>query len=445
MDLFAIGTIVAVVALAATVLTTFIVILANLRIVVGTNDVDIVQRGKSTTVYGKGQPAGNVFYKWPSWVPALGVQATVLPVSVYSLSLKDYAAYDKGRVPFIIDVIGFFRVSDPAMAAERIPNFEELKAQMIGILQGAIRSILASSEIEEILEGRSRFGELFTQAVDHQLENWGIVSVKTVELMDIRDANNSKVINNIMAKKQSLIERQSRTEVAANMQVARIAEVEAQRQIGIAEQEAAMQVGQRTADKDKAVGIQQELANQSVLEQKAITMAKDVEARKVRDVGTAEIERNVRVVAANQAKEVMVIAADADRQRLITIAEGQKQQLVLGAEGTKQQMTLHADGVLAEGTASARAAELMELAPTTAQITLAKEIGSNELYVKYLVSKMDIDKSQMVGVAQARALEKADVKVFSSNGQPIGVGLGAAVQAFALSDAGRAIVERITE
>lgn len=430
----------------AVVLITFagviITILANLRIVVGTNDVNIVQRGKTTTSYGKGLPHGNVFYKWPSWVPALGVQVTVLPVSVYSLALKDYAAYDKGRVPFIIDVIGFFRVSDPLVASERIPNFDELRSQMTGILQGAIRSILASSEIEEILEGRSRFGEMFTTAVDHQLESWGITSVKTIELMDIRDAANSKVIDNIMAKKKSLIEMQSRVAVATNSQTAKIAEVEAARQIGIAEQEAMLQVGQRTADKDKGVGIQQELAKQSVLDQTAITMAKDVEARRVRDVGQAEIERGVAVVTANRAKEVMVIAAEADKQRLIVVAEGAKQQVVLGAEGTKDQMVLHAEGVLAEGTAGAKATELMELAPVTAQLKLAAEIGQNMPYMNYLIGLKDIERGQLVGVAQSRALEKAQLKIFSSNGQSIGTGLSAAVEAFALSDAGQKLVDR---
>lgn len=443
------------VAIAVVFLTTVIVILASLRVVVGTNDVNIVQRGKTTTSYGKGLPAGNVFYKWPAWMPAIGVQVTSLPVSVYSLALKDYAAYDKGRVPFMIDVIGFFRVADPNTAAERIPTFEELKNQMTGILQGAIRSILASSEIEEILEGRSKFGEMFTHAVDDQLKNWGITSVKTIELMDIRDAAGSSVIANIMAKKKSLIEMQSRIEVAGNIQKASIAEVEAKRQVGIAEQEAATQIGQRTAEKDKAVGIAGEQAKQEVLEQARVTAEKNMAVIQVQDVRRAEIDKQVKIVAAEQDREVRVIEADAAKQQNVIVAEGSKAQVVLAAEGQRDGALLHAEGVKAEGEASAKATELMQMAPVTAQISLAKEIGSNEPYQQYLVTLKQIEAGQVIGVAQAKALESADVKIISNAGAPVpalknvmelftpqgGMQVASALEAFVETPAGKAVVD----
>src|ERR1700731_4015268 len=111
-----------------------IAIAKSLRIVVGTNDVHVVQSSKHTIAFGKGQSAGNTYYKWPSWLPRLGVQITQLPVNVFSMALKDYPGYDKGRVPFMIDVIGFFRIADATMAAERLANFEDLKNQLNGIL-----------------------------------------------------------------------------------------------------------------------------------------------------------------------------------------------------------------------------------------------------------------------------------------------------------------------
>ncbi len=260
-------------------MTVVILIMVSLRYVVSTNDVVIVQSSKRTVSYGKGLPAGNTFYRWPSWVPGLGVQITQLPVSVFPLQLKDYPGYDQGRVPFIIDVIGFFRITDSNTAAERLASFDDLKAQLMGILQGAIRSILASSEIEEILQGRAHFGEMFTTAVDEQLKQWGVQSVKTIELMDIRDAADSKVISNIMAKKKSLIESQSRIEVAKNIQEAKTKEIEANRQVGIAEQEAAEQVGKRTAEKDLAVGIANQKADQAVKAEMAVTAQKTMDSQ----------------------------------------------------------------------------------------------------------------------------------------------------------------------
>src|SRR5207249_175669 len=140
----------------------------------------------------------------------------------------------------------FFRICDSNAAAERVRDFEELEAQLEPILQGAARTILATSAIDEILGSRAVFAEKFTKEVAKDLESWGVEPVKSIELMDIRDADNSKVIAQIMAKKKSRIEADSRVEVAANQQRAQIAEIEAGRQVQVQQQEAAELVGIRT-------------------------------------------------------------------------------------------------------------------------------------------------------------------------------------------------------
>src|SRR6185312_4369481 len=148
------------------VLLLVLLVPARYRRVVSTNDVHIVQSAKRTVSYGKDQAAGNTYYAWPAWLPRIGIKVIKLPVSVFSVSLKDYDAYDKGRVPFVIDVLGFFRIDDPNTAAQRVHSFEEVLPQLEGILKGASRSILAKSEIEEILEERSKFGLMFTEATN---------------------------------------------------------------------------------------------------------------------------------------------------------------------------------------------------------------------------------------------------------------------------------------
>lgn len=100
------------------------------RVVVSTNDVQIVQSRKSTISYGKDQKAGNVYYRWPSWVPIVGVKTITLPMSVFDQSLDGYAGYDKDRVPFVVDVMAFFRVIDSNMAAQRVHSFKELEDQL---------------------------------------------------------------------------------------------------------------------------------------------------------------------------------------------------------------------------------------------------------------------------------------------------------------------------
>lgn len=368
------------------------------RIVVSTNDVHIVQSSRTTTSYGKGEAAGNTYYRWPSWVPLIGVKTIQLPMSVFDVNLKDYAAYDKGRVPFSIDIMAFFRIHESNVAAQRVHTFDELILQLKGILQGAIRSILASEDIEEILEGRSKFGLLFTNAVDTQLAAWGVINVKNIELMDIRDAEQSQVIANIMAKKKSLIERESRVAVAENLRAAKEAEIVAMREVSIRQQEAEQQVGQRTAEKDKQVGIAQQQAAQFVKEEEKVTEMKAMAVLEVQQVRAAEIE-----------KAAGVVSFERERQR-VTIA----------AEASLAQAQLHAQGVEVEGRAKGEADKAVLLAPVNAQITLAEKIAALPEYQAYLVKIREIEKMQVVGVAQAEALKDAEIKVIANAGTVAG-------------------------
>jgi flotillin len=430
----------------------------TLRTVVSTNDVHIVQSGKKTVSYGKDQLAGNVYYSWPDWMPIIGVKTIHLPMHVFDVKLDGYAAYDKGRVPFTVDVMAFFRIEDSNVAAQRVHTFDELRKQLIGVLQGACRTILASNEIEEILEGRSKFGDAFTKEVDHNLKAWGVQTVKMIELMDIRDADGSKVIENIMAKKKSLIERESRIQVAENQRAAQEAEIVAAREVAIRKQEADQQVGQRAAEKDKQIGVSNEQAKQEVKAQEKITTERSMEVKRVQDVKQAEIARDVQLVAAEQEKKTSVIKAEGVKQTQIVHAEGQREQTVLIAQGDLQKAKLHAEGIKAEGEAEGAAETARLMAPVNSQITLAKEIGNNDGYQQYLVTIRGIEKEQVVGVEQAQALKAANVKVIANSGDPVsgvsnvmdlfstkgGTALAGALEALIQSETGAAVVKRLT-
>ena len=434
-----------------------ILLAAMFRVVVSTNDMHIVQSGRKTVSYGKDQAAGNVYYQWPSWWPLIGVKTINLPVSVFDVDLESYAAYDKGRVPFVIDIMAFFRIHDSNMAAQRVHSYQELIDQLKGILQGACRAILASSEIEEILEGRGKFGKMFTEEVDHNLEAWGVQTVKVIELMDIRDAKDSNVIHNIMAKKKSLIERESRVMVAENLRAAQEAEIIAVREVNLRKQEAEQQVGQRTAEKDKQVGIANQQAHQEIKAQEKVTAERHMAVVQVQQVRQAEIVREVQVVAADQEKKTTVIQAEGVKQVDIVKAEGEKQKTILVAEGNLEQAKLHAQGVEVEGHAQGAAEQAVLMAPVNSQIALAKEIGSNQGYQTYLIQIRTVDKDQAVGIEQAKALAQADIKVIANTGDAIsgvknvmdlftskgGTQVAAMVEAIAQSPTGEAIIKKL--
>lgn len=452
------------VALLAVIVCGGVLVALFLRRVVSTNEVHIIQSGKATVSYGKDHNAGNSYYEWPSWIPKIGIVKIVLPVSVFDEDLESYEAYDKGRLPFVVDIKAFFRITDSNVAAQRVSSFDELRNQLRAILQGAVRTILASSDIEEIMQGRSQFGEMFTAEVEAQLKNWGVSTVKNIELMDIRDASSSHVIKNIMEKKKSLIEMQSRIEVAENMKRASIAEIDAKRQTDIQLQDALQKVGSRTAEKEKEVGISLELAQQSIKEQARNTMEKELAIKKLQEVTQAQIDKDVQIIKANQdketaaiIKEMALIKASQEKETRVLVAEGEKSTTILVAEGNLESKKRESEGIAVEGTARAEAEKAMQLAPVQAQIVLAKEIGNNEGYQKYLVTIEQVKATQAVGMEQAKALAEAELKIianagnvengmksimdiFSSNG---GTHIGAMFEGFAQTEQGEALLKKV--
>ena len=441
-----------------------IVIAMFLRRVVPTNEVHIVQSGKSTVSYGKDHSSGNTYYEWPAWIPLVGIVKIVLPVSVFDEDLESYEAYDKGRLPFVVDVKAFFRITDSNVAAQRVSSFDELRNQLRAILQGAVRTILASADIEEIMQGRSQFGEQFTKEVEAQLTNWGVSTVKNIELMDIRDSTSSHVIKNIMEKKKSLIEMQSRIEVAENIKRANIAEIDAKRETDIQLQDALQKVGARTAEKEKEVGIANELAQQSIKEQARATVEKELAISRVKDVTQAEISKSVQIVKANQDKEtaainkdMALIRASQEKETKILVAEGEKTTTILSAEGHLESKKRESEGIAVEGTAKAEAEKAMQLAPVQAQIVLAKEIGNNDAYQKYLVTIEQIKANQYVGIEQAKAISHADLRIIANSGtvengmkslmdifsSAGGTQVGAMLEGFSQTEQGQKLMEKL--
>ncbi len=409
------------------------------RRVVPANMVHIVQSGRKTVSYGVGGNAqdanntGNTYYAWPSWVPVIGVSVSSFPVSNFDIRLSGYEGYDKGRLPFVVDIMAFFRITDSTKAAQRVSTFSELQEQLTGILQGAVRRILATNELEHIMQDRSQLGTEFTAEVDAQLAEWGVQTVKAIEFMDIRDSQQSKVIHNIMAKEQSRIDRESRVAVADNTRQAQEAEIEAKRQVDIQAQAAAEVVGIREAEKEKAVGIARETSKQEVTSAQKTTTEREMEVTRVSTLRAAEIERERAVVAAETYHETKVRNATAD------------------LEATKAA----AAGVVETGKAEGEAETARLLAPVTAQTKLAEEIGSNESYQQYLVTIRQVEANQAVGVEMARSIGKADLKVIA-NGGDIGSGmsnltdllssaggtkLGGLLTGLAQSDEGKALID----
>ena len=402
----------------------------SLRRIVPTNVVHIVQRGDKTVSYGIGKGT-NVYYQFPSWMPKLGVVVRVLPVSNFDIDLFKYSAYDKDRVPFVVDVKAFFHIADTNKAAEKVESFEELKKQLENVVQGAVRSILAKSKLEEIMEERSIFGDKFTENVKADLQNWGVEPIKNIELMDVRDSDGSTVIHQIMAKRISAIDMESRTEVAKNRQAAEQAELEAAQLVDVTKAETERIAGEAAAKSKQAVGIAnaESEKNTGIARQQAIseiakaekqTAEQKMEVVKVNAVKQAEIDKETAIINQEKEKSQIEIEAQANKFVIETEAEAKLQAQTKESEAIKIVGQAQADVIKAKGTSEAEAKKQMELASVAAQTTLAQEIGDNQGYQNYLIKIREIEITGEVNKVQyqslAEALNGADLKLLVNSG-----------------------------
>lgn len=430
------------------ILVIVIVLAINYRRVVPTNMVHIVQSKHATTSYGRGKVDGNIYYAWPSWVPKIGISVTEFPESIFKVSLENYHAYDQARLPFQVDVYAFFRVSDSGTAAQRVASFDELASQLHAVLQGCVRRILSTNALEHIMEARASLSLQFTQEVQAQICEWGVVPAKSIEFMDIRDVPTSPVIHNIMQKEQSRIERESRVAVAENHKEAEMAEIDAKRTVDVQRQDALQQVGIRTAEKNKIIGMAEEVATQNIKSEAKITAEREMDLLQVQNVREAEIAAQVMIVAANQARETTIIAS-----------EGQKQQAIIVAEGQLQEQLKASEAVRAMGLAKAEAETAMLMAPVTTQTTLAKEIGANLPYQQYLINIEQVAANKEIGIKMAEAIAQADIKIIGTGGNiqndmkkvtdmftPAGgTSIAGMLTGLAQTDEGKALVDKITK
>lgn len=402
----------------------------TLRRIVPTNVVHIVQRGKETVSYGKGRGT-NVYYEFPKWLPFIGIVVRELPVSNFNIDLKDYPAYDKDRVPFILHAKAFFHISDTNKAAEKVESYNDLSHQLEDVVKGAVRSIMANHSLDQIMAERAIFGQKFTESVNEDLKQWGVEAIKNIELMDIKDSPDSNVIHQIMEKRKSAIDMESRTEVAKNRKAAQQAELEAQQAIDVTKANTERIAGEAQALSGQAIGIAQaESARKSgIAKQEAIsdiaqaersTAEQKMEVIKVNQVKQSEIDKETAIIDAEKEKRQVEIYAEAEKFKVETVAAADLFKQNKLAEGKVSVGKAEAAVIQAKGLADADAKKAMELAGVTAQTTLAEKIGENKEYQAYMIEIKKVEVSQVIGVAQAEsiatAMSKAEMKLLVNSG-----------------------------
>ena len=407
-------------------------VMTQLRKVVPTNEAHVVQTAKKSISYGKnvdGGKNGNAYYAWPSWLPSWGVSVQKLPLSIFDLQLNDYKAYDSGKVPFQVDITAFFEIKEPETAAEKVDTISDLRKQLNETLKWVVRQVLASKDILDIMESRSEIKDEFYNQVFSAVKSWGI-KLQNVEFMDIRDADGSKVVTNIMMKKRSQIESESEIEVAENQKKAIIEkenkEAEARSSAASAkskadiiasdaQREAELKVIEnekitqnKEIEKERVLAIQKEEAKQKLYEAEKVTTEKELEVTKVQEEKTAEIAKSIEIIKANEQKEKIIIDATAGKEKVELEAQANKVKVELQASADKNRIE-------SIGIAKAKELDYIGTAEAKNKTQMAEALNTfDKEALDYMKKELDVNLSEIVDLEKAKALSKADIKVIST-------------------------------
>jgi len=398
----------------------FILIAINLRKVVPTNEVHILQKWNNTIIKWKGFEGWNVYYNWPEWVPGLGVSVTKLPLYVFDIKLEQYQAYDNGKIPFMVDVTAFFVIKDPELAAKRVADFEELKEQLVEVVRGAVRKTLAQYDIQEIMEARWELGQKFYEEVTNAVKEWW-VELKNIEFMDISDADGYQVIRNLLEKKRKTIETESEKEVALKdkereiveaeaRKEAEIKRIEAEKEAKLAQIEADKLTRTQEVEKEKLVKLQEEEAKKQLYEKQKETKQKELEIKLLEEQKEAEIQKVKEIIDAEKQKEIEVKEAEAKAKAIELDAQAKAKAMELEAEAKKT-------AIEKEWLAKAKSIDYMGTAEAKNKLEMAKALNAfTEAALAYLLKELEVKYISKVDLEKAKALEKADIKVISTGG-----------------------------
>lgn len=130
---------------------------------------------------------------------------TVVDTRILTLDIPRRQAITKDNVPVSLDGVIFLRVSDPAAAVTRVNSFTNAIQQYA---QTALRDIVGSMTLDEILADREQVGKRIEEMVEQEIDGWGL-DVAAIRIQDIELPEDLK---RVMAR-QASAEREKRANI----------------------------------------------------------------------------------------------------------------------------------------------------------------------------------------------------------------------------------------
>ncbi len=381
-------------------------------------------------------------------VPFVQRRAT-LDLSSRRISVQIRGAVSGQGIKLNLDAIAIVKVggnedSIRAAAQRFLSQQADIETFTQEVLAGALRSIVGSLSVEQIIRDRAAFAQRVADESESSLTGQGLV-LDTFQIQDITDDGSyladlgrpeaAKIgqyaaiaeANARQAAEQARIAAEQEIAVTQRMLAIKQAEIKAETDAASAQAAAAGPLAQ--ADRDQAILAEQEkvAVHQAALKERQL----DTEVRKPADAERYRVEteaqgrRNSAILEAEARKAASIAAAEAEAEKARLTGVGEKQRrsalaeagAIEGAkrgEAEKARRVAEADAVRAEGEASAAATLAIGHAEAQAMEQRAEAFAQ---YNEAAVLQMLIEVLPKVAAELARPMASIDkLTVVSTDG-----------------------------
>jgi len=447
-----------------------------------------VPPNKFMIVFGKGQRGtggGEIVTSGGRIVWPIINEAAFMEFKLYNLPVRVERVPTKNLVPLTVDAVVQVRIKNEESAMRAAANLflgreDEIAGTVQQVLEGKLREILATMDVEEVNQNRELFASQVQEVAVQALApmGLGIVNFSIREIIDhdhylenlaarrVAEVNRDAQIAQAEAAKEAAVrsaQAQQEAEVAKALAEARIAEAQKERDIKaaafkreteVARAEAEIAYAQRQAvleqdlarEKKKVELVETEadiqIAARRVEAQERLLEAevrKPAEARRYQTEQEAEAAKYATIARAQAEKEQEIARAEAQaiamerkgkaeaealRATQLAEAEVQKARMLAEAEGIRAKLLAEAEGIRAKGLAEAEALRMAGLAKAEA---LEKEAEALAKMNEAGKLQMVVNVLPEVARALAEPLSRVERIVLISGGGDGkgGVGIGA--------------------
>ena len=348
---------------------------------------------------------------WYFRIPILR-KVRMMDLTIKELVVKQ-ETYEMNQARYMVRSSTKYRIRDVQKASETFISDAELKEQLTEVIVAAVRAVTVKYDVVNARAKKSLMSKEVHEEIKDDLSAWGL-NLESFQLVDFQDTEDSTIISDISKRREVEIQATTREQNAEKNKQARMKEAEADEK-----------AQEREIERNKIVGERQQQAKQAISEKEKLAREKELEVTRVEQVMKQQIEKERAQVQAEQEREVEKV---------------QKEQKKLKGEGDRLMQEEQAKGMAApireKGFAEADAKEKLQAA-----LNKFKDEA-----IRALVAEQIVAMQRDVGIAGAKALEAADLKIFSGgDGAKNGFDLGALISSVSVANesAAEAVSNRI--